>query len=44
MIEEFGEYKKITDETSGISYKVSTKQIIEEGITQDQLKDFSLWD
>jgi len=44
MLDEFGENKKITDETSGISYKVPTKQIIEDGITQDQLKDFPLWD
>jgi len=44
MLEEFGEYKKITDNVSGLTYKVPTKQIVEEGITQDQLKDFPLWD
>lgn len=43
MLEEFGEYKKITDETSGISYKVPTRQIVEEGITQNQLKNFPVW-
>jgi len=44
MLQEFGEYKKITDEDTQISYKVPTKQIIEEGITYDQLKDFPLWE
>lgn len=44
MVDEFGEYKKITDNASGISYKVPTRQIIEEGIPQDQLKDFPFWD
>jgi hypothetical protein len=43
MLVEFGDYKKITDESSGISYKVPTKQIVEEGITQKQLKDFPVW-
>ncbi len=43
MLEEFGEYKKITDDDSGLSYKVPTKQIVEEGITQDQLKNFPFW-
>ncbi len=43
MLAEFGNYKKITDEDSGLSYKVPTKQIVEEGITQDQLKNFPFW-
>jgi len=44
MLDEFGEYKKITDNVSGLTYKVPTKQIVEKGITQEQLKDFPLWD
>ena len=44
MLEEFGEYKKITDTNSGKSYKVPTKLIIEEGVRQEQLKNFPLWE
>lgn len=44
MIEKFGENKKITDETSGLSYKVPTRLIIEEGISQGQLKNFPFWE
>jgi hypothetical protein len=43
MLTEFGDYKKITDGNSGISYKVPSRLIIEKGIKQDQLKDFPVW-
>lgn len=40
---EFGEFKKITNH-NGISYKVPTIVIMREGIEEQDLKNFPLWD
>lgn len=44
MIEEYGLFKKVIDATSGIAYKVPTRLIIEEGVKQEDLKNYSLWE
>ena len=38
-----GQYKKITDQTTNITYRVPTKAIIENGIRQEDLKNFPEW-
>lgn len=43
LIEEKGQYQKVIDTESGKSHKVPTRLIIEEGITQMDLKGFPLW-
>ena len=43
LIEEKGEYQKVIDAQSGKAHKVPTRLIIEEGITQRDLKTFPLW-
>ena len=40
---EFGEFKKITNH-NGISYKVPTIVIMREGIREQDLPNFPLWD
>jgi hypothetical protein len=41
---EFGEFKKVTDAISGISYKVPTRYIIEKGVKQSELSNFPVWE
>ena len=43
LIIEKGVYQKIIDAESGKTHKVPTIVVIEEGITQNQLKNFPLW-
>lgn len=43
MIKEFGRFKKIIDQTSGIAYKIPTRVIIEEGLKQEELKNYPTW-
>ena len=43
LIEEKGNYQKVIDVESGKAHKVPTRLIIEEGITQMNLKCFPLW-
>lgn len=42
IIEKFGEFKKITNH-KGIAYKVPTTVIIREGIREQDLNNFPLW-
>lgn len=42
IIEEYGEFKKITDH-NGISHKVPTIVIYREGIREQELHNFPLW-
>ncbi len=43
MIKEHGLFKKVTDMESGISYKIPTRLIIEEGLKQQDLKKYPTW-
>ncbi len=43
-IKKEGEYKKVTDITTGITHKIPTRKIIEEGILAKDLKNYPLWD
>lgn len=42
-IEEDGLFTKVIDSVSGIAYKVPTKLIIEEGLRQEDLKNYPTW-
>ena len=42
-IKKEGLFKKVTDHT-GISYKVPTRKLIEEGLLQEDLKNYPIWD
>jgi len=43
IIQEHGEFRKVTDH-NGISYKVPVIVILREGIKEDELNQFPLWD
>lgn len=43
MIEKFGLFKKVVDIESDIAYKVPTRLIIEEGLRQEDLKNYPIW-
>ncbi len=42
-IDEVGLFKKVVDISSGITYRVPTKLIIEEGLRQQDLKNYPIW-
>ena len=44
LIAEFGEFKKVADQTTGIAYKVPTRDIIEKGIRWRDLNRYPLWE
>lgn len=44
LVKEKGQYQKVIDMETGKAHKVPTKLIIENGITQQDLKSFPLWD
>ena len=44
MLEEYGTYKKVIDQDSGIAYRIPTRLIIEEGLRQQDLKNYPRWD
>ena len=39
----FEKFKKVVDDETGIAYKVPTKYIIENGLNQQELKNFPRW-
>ena len=43
IIKDYGEFKKVTDHR-GVSYKVPTIVIIREGIKEEELSQFPLWE
>ena len=43
LINIFGEYKKVQDETTGKWYKVPSKTIITRGLSQEELVNFPEW-
>jgi len=42
-IDEDGLFKKVVDLDSGITYRVPTRLLIEEGLRQEDLKNFPVW-
>ena len=43
MIQDHGLFKKVVDIESGIAYKIPTRLIIEEGLRQEELKNYPTW-
>ncbi|GAI63246.1 unnamed protein product [marine sediment metagenome] len=43
-IAEFGEFKKVVNQTTGIAYRVPTRDIIEKGIKWRDLDQYPLWE
>lgn len=41
--EQVGEYKRVTDSTTGISYRVPVRTIAEEGLKFSDLSKFPVW-
>jgi len=44
LIAEFGEFKKVVDQTTGTAYRVPTRDIIEKGIKWRDLNRYPLWE
>lgn len=42
--DEFGPYKKVIDQTTDTAYKIPTRDIIEKGLTWEDLVKYPLWD
>lgn len=43
LISEFGEFKKVISETTGIAYRVPTRDIIEKGLREEELDQYPVW-
>jgi len=44
LITEFGEFKKVVRASTGVAYKVPTKDIIETGLKEQDLDQYPLWE
>ena len=44
LIAEFGEFKKVVRASTGIAYKVPTRDIIEKGVREQDLDQYPLWE
>lgn len=44
LIAEFGEFKKVVRASTGVAYKVPTRDIIECGLKEQDLDQYPLWE
>jgi len=44
LIFEFGEFKKVVRMSTGVAYKVPTRDIIERGLREQDLDRYPLWE
>lgn len=44
LIAQLGEFKKVVSESTGIAYRVPTRDIIEPGIKEQELDRYPLWE
>lgn len=44
LIEQFGEFKKVVRQSTGVAYKVPTRDIIEGGLKEEELDRYTLWE
>lgn len=44
LISQFGEFKKVVRQSTGISYKVPTRDIIERGLKEKELDQYPIWE
>jgi len=43
LIASFGEFKKVVRQSTGVAYKVPTRDIIERGLKEEELDQYPLW-
>lgn len=44
LIAGFGEFKKVVRQRTDIAYKVPTMDILEKGVSEDELDQYPLWE
>lgn len=44
LVAEFGEFKKVIRLSTGVAYKVPTRDIIEKGLMEEELARYPLWE
>lgn len=44
LIAEFGEYKKVVRQSTGVAYKVPTRDIVESGLREEELDRYPKWE
>lgn len=44
LIADLGEFKKVVRQSTGVAYKVPTKDIIERGLKEENLDQYPLWE
>lgn len=44
LIKQFGEFKKVVRQSTGVAYKVPTRDIIEFGISEPELDRYPRWE
>jgi len=42
--EKFGEFKKVVDQETGITYKIPTRDIIERGLKYSDVRTYPVWE
>lgn len=43
LISKFGEFKKVISMTTGIAYRVPTRDVIEKGLREEELDQYPVW-
>ena len=44
LIKHFGEFKKVVRQSTGVAYKVPTRDIIERGVSEPELDRYPRWE
>lgn len=44
VISQFGQFKKVIRQSTGVAYKVPTRDILEKGIKEAELDRYPLWE
>ncbi len=44
LIDRFGEFKKVVRQSTGVAYKVPTRDIIERGVSEPELDRYPRWE
>jgi hypothetical protein len=44
VITQFGEFKKVVRQSTGIAYKVPTRDIVDKGLKEEELDQYPIWE
>ena len=44
LVAEFGEFKKMVRQSTGVAYRVPVRDIIEKGVKEEELNQYPLWE